>query len=120
AAVVTMGGAAVAAAILAPKHRRGWMGIGVVYAGAMVTAPVVLRADEEFGFVSMIYLFVVVWTTDILAYFVGRRIGGPKLVPAVSPNKTWSGAIGGAGSAVVGGLLVGGVAGVSNLSALIA
>ncbi len=40
-------------------------------------------------------LFAVVWTTDIMAYFTGRAVGGPKLCPAVSPKKTWSGAIGG-------------------------
>ena len=41
------------------------------------------------------FLFAVVWATDIAAYFVGRAIGGPKLMPQVSPKKTWSGAIGG-------------------------
>ena len=43
----------------------------------------------------MMFLFAIVWTTDIVAYFLGRLIGGPKLLPRVSPKKTWSGAIGG-------------------------
>jgi phosphatidate cytidylyltransferase len=48
----------------------------------------------------------VVWSTDILGYFVGRAIGGPRLAPPVSPNKTWSGACGGALGAVVAGVAV--------------
>ena len=59
-------------------------------------APIVLRSDGEDGFLAMIFLFAIVWATDIVAYFVGRAVGGPKLMPQVSPNKTWSGALGGA------------------------
>jgi phosphatidate cytidylyltransferase len=47
-----------------------------------------------------------VWGTDIAAYFSGRAIGGPKLMPAVSPNKTWSGALGGALGGILAGLVV--------------
>jgi phosphatidate cytidylyltransferase len=53
----------------------------------------------------IIYLFAVVWASDIGAYAFGRLIGGPKLAPALSPNKTWAGAVGGLASAmVIGGL----------------
>jgi len=48
----------------------------------------------------------VVWGTDIVAYFTGRAIGGPKLAPAISPNKTWSGAIGGLVGAVAAGAAI--------------
>src|SRR5207244_1098739 len=41
------------------------------------------------------------WTTDIAGYFVGRAVGGPKLMSQVSPNKTWSGALAGTLAAVV-------------------
>ena len=41
------------------------------------------------------WLFLVVWISDIGAYFVGRKIGGPKLWPAISPKKTWAGLVGG-------------------------
>jgi phosphatidate cytidylyltransferase len=51
-------------------------------------------------------LFAVVWTTDVLGYFAGRAFGGPKLWPAVSPKKTWSGAIAGTVGAAVVALLV--------------
>lgn len=50
--------------------------------------------------VSIFWLLAVVWATDIGAYAFGRMIGGPKLAPSISPNKTWSGAIGGLVSAV--------------------
>ena len=51
-------------------------------------------------------MFAVVWATDIAAYFTGRTFGGPKLCPAISPKKTWSGFIGGVAAAALGGLLV--------------
>ena len=49
----------------------------------------------EFGVASVIYLFAVVALTDTGALFAGRAIGGAKLWPSVSPNKTWAGAVGG-------------------------
>ena len=54
----------------------------------------------------VLLLFAIVWTTDVLGYFAGRAFGGPKLWPAVSPKKTWSGAIAGTVGAVVVALLV--------------
>ncbi len=51
-------------------------------------------------------MFAVVWTTDIAAYFTGRRFGGPKLWPRVSPKKTWSGFLGGLTAAALAGELV--------------
>lgn len=96
--VVLLG--AFAVAVFAPSARRGWVMSGVVYSGALLLAPVLLRADTELGFHAIIFLFGVVWATDILGYFVGRTIGGPKLAPAISPGKTWAGAIGGTAAAV--------------------
>ncbi|HTQ81928.1 MAG TPA: phosphatidate cytidylyltransferase [Pseudolabrys sp.] len=77
-----------------------WIAAGLFYAAVMVVAPVVLRTDAEFGFAVMVLLFAVVWSTDIFGYFAGRAIGGPKLLPAVSPKKTWAGAVAGAAGAV--------------------
>jgi phosphatidate cytidylyltransferase len=49
----------------------------------------------------LIWVFLVVWSTDIGAYFAGRAIGGPKLAPSISPNKTVSGLAGGVVSAAI-------------------
>jgi phosphatidate cytidylyltransferase len=105
-ALFLVGLGALAGAIFAPGERRLWVMAGTGYAGGMVLAPVFLRADAGFGFVVVVLLFAVVWTTDVLGYFAGLAIGGPKLWPAVSPKKTWSGAIAGTLGAVVVALLV--------------
>jgi phosphatidate cytidylyltransferase len=68
----------------------------------LLFAPLALRNDPDFGMTGILLLFAIVWTTDIAGYFAGRSIGGPKLAPAVSPKKTWSGAIAGlVGSVIV-------------------
>ena len=72
-----------------------WMLAGIFYAASLFAAPVLLRGDAEFGLIAILLLFTVVWGTDILGYFAGRSFGGPKLWPAVSPKKTWSGALAG-------------------------
>jgi phosphatidate cytidylyltransferase len=90
----------------------------VIYAGAILVAPVLLRHDAALGFAGIMLLFAVVWCTDIAAYFAGRAFGGPKLMPRVSPNKTWSGAFGGAVAAIAGGIGVAHVAGLGNLVAI--
>ncbi len=84
----------------------GWMVAGLVYAGVLLLCPIVLRGDPALGFVAMLFVFAIVWVTDIAAYFVGRAVGGPKLWPAVSPKKTWSGAVGGTLGGIAAGLLV--------------
>jgi phosphatidate cytidylyltransferase len=99
---------------LSAGARTAWIALGAAYAGAMLAAPLLLRADEAMGFVAMIFLFAVVWATDVAAYFAGRLMGGPKLWPAVSPKKTWSGAITGAAAATVAGLMVAAFAGVGD------
>jgi phosphatidate cytidylyltransferase len=105
ASLVLAAGVAAVAAACAPG-RRGWGAAGVVYAGIVLIAPIVLRRDREFGLLAMLFLFAVVWSTDILGYFVGRAIGGARLAPQVSPKKTWSGACGGAAGALAAGIAV--------------
>jgi phosphatidate cytidylyltransferase len=76
-------------------ERRRWTGAGFLYAAAAFLASVLVRLDQIEGLVALILVLLVVWATDIGGYFVGRGIGGPKLWPRISPNKTWAGAIGG-------------------------
>jgi phosphatidate cytidylyltransferase len=83
------------AAGAAATRNHVWIAGGVLYASALLIALVFIRVDAEFGFMAIIFLFAVVWATDIFGYVVGRSMGGPKLAPSISPKKTWSGAIGG-------------------------
>jgi len=118
AAVVVLAMGALGAASLALAERRTWVAGAIPYAGALALAPIVLRADDEDGFLAMIFLFAIVWTTDIGAYFVGRALGGPKLMPQMSPNKTWAGALGGLIASVVVTLALAKMAGLTALFAL--
>lgn len=109
---------ALAASIFAPREQRVWIMAGIVYAGTMVLAPVTLRGEGWLGFAAIVLLFAIVWTTDVLAYFTGRAIGGPKLMPSVSPKKTWSGAVGGTLFAVIGAIVVASLFGELNRTAV--
>jgi phosphatidate cytidylyltransferase len=118
AAVIVLAMGAMGAAALALGERRIWVAGGVPYAGALALAPIVLRSDNEDGFLAVVVLFVIVWTTDVGAYFVGRAVGGPKLMPQVSPNKTWAGALGGVGAAVIVAVAVAKAVALTNLFAI--
>jgi phosphatidate cytidylyltransferase len=80
-----------------------WSAAGVYYAGFPAIALIWIRGDAAFGWLAILYIFAIVWTTDTAAYFFGRAIGGPKLAPSISPKKTWSGFLGGALSAALVG-----------------
>lgn len=83
-----------------------WAAGGMVYAALPALSLALLRDVGGAGLTAILYVFAVVWATDILAYFVGRRIGGPKLAPSISPGKTWSGAIGGTLAGTLAGIIV--------------
>lgn len=89
---VTAGGGA--------SDRAIWMVAGVGYSAVLLFAPVLLRRDISGGFLALLFLFAVVWSTDVLGYFGGHALGGAKLAPSISPKKTWSGAIAGAAGAM--------------------
>ena len=85
--------------------RSGVMFLGVVYAGILPTFFWHLRARPE-GFGWVVMLLAVVWLSDTGAYFTGRAFGRHKMYPAVSPGKSWEGAVGGLVSSVGGAFLV--------------
>ena len=78
-----------------PPPPAGWLALGVLYIGIAGISLIELRHDNEAGRGNILFLFFVVWASDIGAYMFGRLLGGPKLAPAISPGKTWSGALGG-------------------------
>jgi phosphatidate cytidylyltransferase len=97
-----------AAGILATKgaRHRKWVTSGFLYASLIVLIPPIVRDHLQLGILGLLWMFAVVWATDIAAYFTGRTFGGPRLCPSISPKKTWSGFIGGVVAAAMGGVLV--------------
>jgi phosphatidate cytidylyltransferase len=109
-AIMLVGLGALAATIFAPRGKHFWITAGIGYAGTMLLAPMLLRADARYGLFAILLLFAVVWTTDVFAYFAGRAIGGPKLAPGISPKKTWVGAIAGTLGAILAAEVMAGFA----------
>ncbi|QDG79652.1 phosphatidate cytidylyltransferase [Labrenzia sp. PHM005] len=92
-----------AAYVLSGFSRAGrWGAEGVLYSGFALFSLLALRSGTG-GLIFIYFLFIVVWATDIFAYFTGRALGGPKLWARVSPKKTWSGALGGLVFAIIFG-----------------
>lgn len=80
--------------------------VGVLYTGLPALSLLWIRGDEPHGFMAVLFLLLLVVVTDTAAFATGRLAGGPKLWPAISPNKTWSGLIGGvSASALAAGLV---------------
>lgn len=89
-------------AMLAPRG-AAWLALGSLYMVGALCLLLGLRSGAGAGHV--LWLVLVVAAADVGAYFAGRTYGGPKLWPAVSPGKTWSGALGG----LVAAMVVGGI-----------
>lgn len=94
-ACVVMLGCAIAALIgVVVLRPQPWRVIGIPYLAIGVSSIVWLRTQDG-GLELTLWLLATIWAMDIGAYFAGRTIGGPKLAPRASPNKTWSGLLGG-------------------------
>ena len=83
------------------RSATAWSFLGVPYVALPVLAFQVLRHNDAWGPESIIWCMIIVWSADVLAYFSGRTIGGPKLAPRLSPKKTWAGLAG----AVIGAMI---------------
>ena len=84
---------------------RGWGAAwylsGFVYALVPALALLWIRERDAHGLSLLIWVFIVTWSTDIGAYFAGRRFGKRKLAPSISPGKTVEGLYGGIAAATV-------------------
>ena len=79
-----------------------WTLIGIAYIGLPILGFDLIRGSLDFGFLAVVWCMVIVWSADVMAYFFGRIIGGPKMAPRISPKKTWAGMAG----AIFGAVLV--------------
>lgn len=136
-------GTAVGGALLSAQHAYGWTAFwiaagaiavfwdrlprgraweslaGVAYVSASVAILVGLRDGGGLaGLQAVVFLLAVVWAADTFAYLAGSWIGGPKLLPAASPNKTWAGLLAGLAFGVIAGLSLADWVGVSAQQAL--
>jgi phosphatidate cytidylyltransferase len=95
-AVVLLGGTIIVFAIAALRRNHPvWHAAGVLYLGLPALSIIALRDFAPHGAWVLIGLFLIVWATDTGALFCGNLIGGPRLAPVLSPNKTWAGFVGG-------------------------
>lgn len=101
--------------VLRSKSGSRWAWWGVPYIALPGLALILIRQSPEFGLLTVLWLFAIVWSADTFAYVFGRLIGGPKLAPSISPNKTWAGLVGAVGGGIAASALVGWYAGLPTL-----
>jgi phosphatidate cytidylyltransferase len=93
--------------LLAARHEHGgdaeWLALGAGWVALPCILLLWLARDDGAGRTTLLWMFAVVWATDIGAYAAGRQIGGPRLAPRWSPRKTWAGLVGGAVCAALAG-----------------
>jgi phosphatidate cytidylyltransferase len=121
AVVVSLFGAAIVLGAVwrEPEGEPLWLALGALWISLPCVLLLWLARPDGIGPRTVLWIFSVVWATDIGAYAVGRRFGGPRLAPRWSPRKTWSGLIGGAGCAALAGWGTALVVGISPVLPLV-
>ncbi|MCH8172225.1 MAG: phosphatidate cytidylyltransferase [Proteobacteria bacterium] len=88
------GATVIGVGVILKKVRMCWAGFGVAYISIPMFS-LALIALNPLGGSWLLWMLALVWANDSGAYLFGKAIGGPKLVPAISPKKTWAGLAGG-------------------------
>jgi phosphatidate cytidylyltransferase len=96
---------AILALLLSLGSNSLFSGLGVFYAGLPAVALIWLRSDSDLGLTAVIFLILIVIISDTAGFLAGRLLGGPRLWPRVSPNKTWAGVIGALAASSIAGAL---------------
>ncbi len=99
----------------APRWYPAWAAGGFVYIALVVVSLFWIRTFDEWGRLTIYWLFACVWVSDSGAYAVGRIVGGPKLAPRISPKKTWAGFVGGTVLSGVAGVFVATLTGLEHM-----
>jgi phosphatidate cytidylyltransferase len=96
---------AILAMLLSLGRNSVFAALGVFYAGLPAVAMIWLRSDATLGMLAVIFVIVIVIASDTFGFLFGRVLGGPRLWPRLSPNKTWAGLIGAlVASSIIGAL----------------
>jgi phosphatidate cytidylyltransferase len=111
--VVSFAGAAAAFAMARREPEAPWLALGALWVALPCVLLLWLARPDDIGPRTVLWIFAVVWSTDIGAYGFGRWLGGPRLAPRWSPRKTWAGLLGGVVCAALAGWATAGVLGLS-------
>lgn len=87
-------------------ERSIWTVMGIIFIALPCLAFAELRMLSPYGLETVVWLLCIVWATDSAAYLAGSSLGGPKLAPFISPNKTWVGAVSGLAAGIVAGIVL--------------
>jgi phosphatidate cytidylyltransferase len=123
--VLALGTALIGAGIVfwAAQKKRDleprWTAFGALWVALPCVSLLWLARDGPIGRATLLWVFAVVWATDIGAYAIGRMLGGPRLAPRWSPRKTWAGLAGGTLCAAAAGWVTGAWLGISPAMPLV-
>jgi len=101
-------------------ERSVWTVMGILFIAIPCLAFSELRMLPSQGLETVVWMLCIVWATDSAAYLAGSALGGPKLAPLISPNKTWVGSVSGLAAGIVAGITLATLAGLSPVATYVA